>query len=151
MLSVIPGCKLEKRPLLRRQQSASSKSRLIYVSTSTPFMSIVKRVRKELDKSTKGRLSATKDMSLGAKVDALKKGDGTSGDRREILVLGTGRAIEKTVSVATWFTRQNDCLVTIKTRTMGTVDDVMVPDEAHAEDETRIRNLSCLEVSITLK
>lgn len=67
-----------------------------------------------------------------------------------VTVLGTGRAVEKTLSLASWFEQEGDCNVVLRTRTVGTVDDVIV-DEGEGEDESRVRKMSCLEVVITLK
>lgn len=78
---------------------------------------------------------------------------GTSGGGNcEVLVLGTGKAIEKTLSVASWFMGQGDCHVNVKTGTVSTVDDIVVEDDTEPfEDESRVRRLSSMEVAISLK
>jgi len=63
--------------------------------------------------------------------------------------MGTGRAIEKTLHVAAWFDKQRDCRVSLRTRTVGTVDDLVLPDEEGTE-ESRVRMVSCLEVGVSL-
>ncbi|KAF7549768.1 hypothetical protein G7Z17_g6155 [Cylindrodendrum hubeiense] len=145
------GGRVEKRPLTRRQPPASSKSRIIYVSSSTPFMAVVKRVRKQLDTSLQTVGAAPKNASVHSRIQALER---TAGEIQEdggvVVVMGTGRAVERTLSVASWFEQQGDCLVEVRTRTVGTIDDVIVEDE-DVENESRLRKMSCLEVSIKLK
>jgi ribonuclease P/MRP protein subunit POP7 len=112
-------------------------------------MAVVKRARKQLDKGL-ARGPQTSGLSLGQRVDALKRSAGGPGDGAEAVVLGTGRAIEKCVSVASWFTAQQDCVVEVRTRTVGTVDDVVVEGDAF-EDESRVRRVSAMEVTIRLR
>ncbi|KAJ4857013.1 rpp20 subunit of nuclear RNase MRP and P domain-containing protein [Trichoderma breve] len=126
MAPIPQGARIQKRPLTRRQLPASSKTPVIYVSSNSPFMSVVKRARKFLDKDL----------------------------RTVVTVMGTGKAIEKTLNVASWFQQQGDCVVEIKTRTIGTVDDVVTGDADDAfgaDNESRLRKLNCLEVAISLK
>ncbi|KAI5467837.1 Rpp20 subunit of nuclear RNase MRP and P-domain-containing protein [Mariannaea sp. PMI_226] len=151
-LAPIPsGARIEKRPLTRRQPPASSKSRIIYVSSRTPFMAVVKRVRKQLDASLQRVGAAPKNASVHSRVEALKRAGGeTRGEGSVVAVMGTGKAIEKTLAVASWFEQQGDCLVEVRTGTAATIDDVVVED-ADVEDESRLRKLSYLEVSIKLK
>ncbi|RFU72695.1 ribonuclease p mrp, subunit pop7 [Trichoderma arundinaceum] len=149
------GARIQKRPLTRRQLPASSKAPVIYVSSSSPFMSVVKRTRKFLDKALRSNASAAKNVSLHARVEALKRDSGSETARGAVVsVMGTGKAIEKTLNVASWFEQQGDCIVKIRTRTIGTVDDVITEDtdDAFGDDgESRVRKLNCLEVAISLK
>ncbi|KAM3430375.1 hypothetical protein MY4824_007704 [Beauveria thailandica] len=168
-LDPIPqGSTLRKRPLIRRPLPASSKDRIIYVSSSTPFMSAVKRARKQLDRSLKSGGSsqaARKNASLHARIESLKRdverdSSGSGGSANEaygasVTLLGTGKAVEKTLALAGWFEQQSDCRVAVRTRTVATVDDVVAGGEPGAaereEDESRLRRLSCLEVVVSLK
>ena len=144
------GSKIQKRLLTRPQLPRSSKSRVIYVSTGTPFMSAVKRVRKQLDQGLRNSSAAPKNASLQSRVDALRREQGGGGGGVVVTVLGAGRAVGKTLQVAGWFEQQGDCEVEVRTRTAGTVDDV-VDEEDEAEDESRVRRMSCLEVVVRLK
>lgn len=146
---------------------ASSKDRIIYVSSSTPFMSAVKRVRKQLDRSLKSGGSsqaARKNASLHSRIESLKRdvergARSTSSANEEygaiVTLMGTGKAVEKTLSLASWFEQQPDCHVVVKTKTVATVDDIIAEGDADAadaqEDESRLRRLSCLEVVVSLK
>ncbi|OAA60661.1 Ribonuclease P/MRP, subunit POP7 [Cordyceps fumosorosea ARSEF 2679] len=172
-LAPIPkGSTLRKRPLIRRPAPASSKNRIIYVSSSTPFMSAVKRVRKQLERSLRAGGSsqaARKNASLHARIEGLKRDverGGGGGDEAgggggaTVTLMGTGKAVEKTLSLASWFEQQPDCAVAVRTRTVATVDDLTAdggggPEAATVEqgeeDETRLRRLSCLEVIVSLK
>ncbi|KAM3554958.1 hypothetical protein MY1884_005858 [Beauveria asiatica] len=163
-LDPIPqGSTLHKRPLIRRPLPASSKDRIIYVSSSTPFMSAVKRARKQLDRSLKSGGSsqaARKNASLHARIESLKRDVERDTSANEaygasVTLLGTGKAVEKTLALAGWFEQQSDCRVAVRTRTVATVDDVVAGGEPGAaereEDESRLRRLSCLEVVVSLK
>lgn len=117
-------------------------------------MAAVKRVRKRLDRAASGSSGPPgKKVPLSAKIEALKKGDGTAGEEggTEVVVLGTGKAVEKVLGVASWFENERDCRVELRTRTVGTVDDVVVEEEGGVEDESRVRKLSCLEATIRLR
>lgn len=180
------GSRIQKRPLPRRGNLASTPiaghvdvdgyrtpagraPTCVHVSTKAPFMSIVKRVRKALDNGPQ----KTKGLPLLARVAALSTGsvsataaaatnddanvDGAGKAGAEVLVLGTGRAIEKTLNVAAFFNRQKDCRVSLRTRTIGAVDDVIMgeaeggDDEEAEEDQARVRMVSCLEVVVRLR
>ena len=145
----------------------------VYVSVTTPFMAVVKRVRKALE----NRPQKTNGLPLTVRVAALSTGRehgpggddddedddgagaGRGGDGAEVVVLGTGRAIEKTLNVAAWFNRQKDYRVSLRTRTLGAVDDVVMPETKNGEedngeggvDQARVRMVSCLEAVVTLR
>jgi ribonuclease P/MRP protein subunit POP7 len=112
-------------------------------------MAAVKRARKQLDASLKKTDAAPKFASLHARVESLKQTGGEATDSGVVTVMGTGKAIEKTLSLASWFEQEGDCEVEIKTGTVGTVDDVVA--EGDEEDESRLRKLNCFEVRIKLK
>ncbi|KKA27638.1 hypothetical protein TD95_001719 [Thielaviopsis punctulata] len=151
-LSRILSAKIQKRPLVRQQQSASSKRKLIYVSSNSPFMSVVTRVRKELDKSFGSNRLTSRNMGFSDKIDALKQAGGTKGDGKKVVVMGTGKAIERTLSVASWFSQQSEYEVEIKTKTITTIDDVVAAsDGTVGDEETRRRNLSGLVVEVSLR
>ncbi|ROW13696.1 hypothetical protein VPNG_04511 [Cytospora leucostoma] len=118
--------KIQKRPINRGRvlnrggPPLSPKQPIIYVGTKSPFMGIV------------------------------NKGPSPEGEREEILVRGTGRAIATTLHVAAWFGRQNDCRVSVRTMSLEAVDDVVVDGEGGdegveeeggfaAEEGTRVR------------
>lgn len=110
-------------------------------------MAVVKRVRKRLDMSLVGG-PTTKGMSLAKRVEAVKNQDNL-GVNPEVLILGAGKAVEKVLNVAAWFRDQNDCIVEARTKTVGTVDDVVV--DGDVEDESRVRRMSALEIAVRLR
>ena len=115
-------------------------------------MAAVKRVRKQLDQGLVRAAPAPKMASLQSRIHALQQRDDSAAAAggATVTVMGTGRAVEKVLSVASWFEQQGDCNVEVRTKTVGTVDDV-VDEEGEGEDESRLRRLSCLEVAIRLK
>ena len=83
----------------------------------------------------------------------------------EVILKGTGKAIQKVLALAAWFQdeAQNELgvKVVLRTSSVGAIDDVIHTDRgedaegeagnADAGDETRIRRVSCLEVAISLR
>lgn len=138
----------------RRQQSASSRTRPIHVSTSTPFMAVISRVRKELDKCLQSQASgpSTRGLGLAQRVELLHRSDAARGSNCEVLVRGTGRAIEKTLQAAGWFMAHGDYEIDIRTRTVDTVDVVESSEgPSPLDDERRVRRMNCFEVAVRLK
>ncbi len=168
--------RIEKRPILRppipSPYAGASTPKVIYVSTKTPFVSAVKRVRK--------LLSLIDKRAMG-KVDLV---DGQGSDRQKLKTLGdkaasvkakapeavilkaTNRAIENLLGLALFFQGQADCRVRLKTGSVGVVDDIVEAPETGdrhlAEDgeeivededlpETQIRKISMVEVAISMK
>ncbi|KAK1997458.1 hypothetical protein LX36DRAFT_657517 [Colletotrichum falcatum] len=147
------GSKIRKRALARPQQPVSSKSKYICVGAKCSFMSVVSRVRAQLDKSLKHNAPPTRGLNLNQRIDLLHRDNGTRGGDGEAVVLGAGKAVEKVLAVAAWFTEQSDCAVEVRTKTVRVVDDVVVEGEEDAgfEDESRVRKLSGLEVTVRLR
>lgn len=95
---------------------------------------------------------------LSSRIQALHKGpeDGIALEQaRQVIVIGTGKAIEKVINVAAFFQGQGDVEVRLQTGSLGAVDDV-VPEE---EEENglgtgvgeRERMVSCLKAVIKLR
>jgi len=153
---------------------------VVYVSTSTPFISAVKRVRKLLDVAEKRAVQSSKAQPLTKKARREQDGvraaaeamvDARGGRQNEaVLIKGTGRAIEKVLNLAVWFQSQVDCRVRFETGSVGAVDDIegfvqhesdTVAGAGKEEDpmeeervelpETRVRMTSVLEVAVSLR
>ena len=126
-------------------------------------------MRKQLDRNLRqasyantaftNRLAGRKHASLDERVRAIRNqqqqrgaGIGLEGSG-EVLVLATGRAIQKAVTVASFFQKQRDCVVRLRTRSVAAVDDLVTEGEEDFPfgDDTRKRMVSCLEVSIKLR
>lgn len=113
-------------------------------------MSVIKRAQKQLDSSLRSTTAARKNASVHARIEALKRAGDENREGSVVTVMGTGRAVEKTLSVASWFEQQGEYEVEIRTKTVGAVDDVM-DEDGDVEDESRVRRMSCLEVVIKSK
>ncbi|KAI1204896.1 Rpp20 subunit of nuclear RNase MRP and P-domain-containing protein [Annulohypoxylon truncatum] len=180
-LPAIPkGATVRRRPIPTRIPSTRASKR-IYITAKTPFRSVTARVRKQLDKNLRqassasnaftNKLAANKGASLDDRVRAIQrhssqasKGSGNGNgsgngvatgleNAGEVVVLGTGRAIQKVVEVALFFQKQNDCIVQMKTGSVGAIDDVVQEgdEEWGGEGEERVRMMSSLEASIRLR
>jgi len=154
--------------------------KVVYVSTSTPFISAVKRVRKLLDVAEKRAVQSSKAQPQVKK--ARREHDGVQAaaealvearsgrQNEEVLIKGTGRAIEKVLNLAVWFQNQADCRVSFVTGSVGAVDDIeedpveeaetvagaeqeedAMEDERERLPETRVRMTSVLQVAVSLK
>ncbi|KAI0003968.1 Rpp20 subunit of nuclear RNase MRP and P-domain-containing protein [Xylariaceae sp. FL0662B] len=169
-LPAIPeGSTIRKRPMPTRLASTHSSHR-IYINAKTPFRSVTTRVRKKLDKYLReasasnktftNKLASKKNASLDARIQAIQRQSekGRAGgigleDAGEVVVLGTGRAIQKVTEVALFFQKQRDCVVQLRTGSVGAVDDVIAEDDEEwgGGGEQRVRMVSCLEASIRLR
>lgn len=75
-------------------------------------------------------------------------------EREEVLMKGTGRAVERCLAVAGWFMGEEGgekYAVVLRTGSVGAVDDVVSKEEGAEEEGSRVRRVSCLEVGIRLK
>lgn len=124
-------------------------------------MGLISKVRKALDNGPAGlhANSSSKGLPLIARIAALQTSSPANAEKgHEVLVRGSGRAMAKTLELAAWFQRQKDCSISLRTMTLETVDDVII-DEDGAEDEggfaaeedSRVRNLNCIEVGVRLR
>ncbi|OTA62634.1 hypothetical protein K449DRAFT_42951 [Hypoxylon sp. EC38] len=163
------GATVRRRPIPTRTSSTRA-TRRIYITAKTPFRSVTARVRKQLDKNLReasasnkaftNKLAANKNASLDDRIRAIQgqssKGSGSGigiEDSGEVVVLGTGRAIQKVTEVALFFQKQADCIVQLRTGSVGAVDDIIQEGEEEwgGEGEERVRMLSSLEASIKLR
>ncbi|KAI9741006.1 MAG: hypothetical protein M1834_002717 [Cirrosporium novae-zelandiae] len=115
-------------PAITSPYSGASLEKVIYVSASTPFVSVIKRARKLLDQADKrsmGKVSLVDGSgSDRAKMQAV--GSIENAPRSEPVVLkGTGRATERVMEVGLWFQAQPDCKVRLLTGSMAVVDDIV--------------------------
>ena len=162
--------RIEKRPLLHppipSPHTNASQPKIIYVSTKTPFISAVKRVRALLAKIEK-RCTPKVDLIKGKGSDkqklkalAAKKED--KAEPEAVMLKGTNKAILKVCELALFFQGQDDVNVRIKTGSVGTVDDIVEKEDVEEgggtvdEDdeelpESRVRYLSVVEAHISLK
>lgn len=129
--------RIQKRPLLHPSipspYSGAAQQKVVYVSARTPFISAAKRVRKLLaliDKrasphidllNSKGRNSEKQKSRALDEVSSGGKGKAPE----EVVLKATGKAISKALGLALFFQGQKDCRVTIRTGSVGVVDDIV--------------------------
>lgn len=143
---------------------SSDTPKIVYVSSKTPFISAVKRVRsllKEADKrATQSALSQKKQHQRGDPVLAAAQASANKDTASEaVTIKATGKAIEKATNLALFFHQQEDCRVTLRTGTVDAIDDIVEkpnakrkrPDDDEKLPETRMRKTSMLEVIVTLR
>ncbi|CAO1600082.1 hypothetical protein XANCAGTX0491_003787 [Xanthoria calcicola] len=131
------NARITKRPLLRppipSPYASSACPKIVYISTKTPFISAVKRVRKLLDLIDK-RAVGKVDLGDGRKgkqtLGALGEVDPASGkEPEEVILKATNRAIEKALGLAVFFQGQDDVRVRLRTGSVGAVDDIVVDEK----------------------
>ncbi|MCJ1357797.1 MAG: hypothetical protein MMC33_007793 [Icmadophila ericetorum] len=134
---------IQKRPIhhpsLPSPHNSSTYQKLVYISSSTPFISAVKRIHKLLglaEKRDKQRLlrateTTTKEdvereeRRLRAEVEK-KKGIAAVGER--VYVRGTGKAMRKVEDLGVYFEGLVGFGVERRTGRVGVVDDVVVAE-----------------------
>jgi len=132
--------RIEKRPILHpaipSPYTNASQPKVIYVSSSTPFISVVKRVRKllaQVDKRAMGQV----DLLSGKGSDRQRLSKLGKQDQipEEVTLKATNKAIERALGLALFFQGQEDCRVRLKTGSVGVIDDIVV-DEKPGEGKT---------------
>ena len=105
---------------------------MIYVSAKTPFISALKRVRKllsEIDRRSTGKVDLVNGKGNDKqKLTAFREKTNSVGKGKEpeaVVLKGTNRAIEKVLELGLYFQRQDDCMVRLKTGSVGVVDDIV--------------------------
>ena len=76
-----------------------------------------------------------------------------------VVLKATNRAIENVLGLALYFQGQEDCIVRLRTGSVGVVDDIVEKEgdealgqeEAEELPESRVRKCSVVEVAVTLK
>lgn len=157
------------RPPIPSPYSGADQKKIVYVSTKTPFISAVKRVRKlldEIDKRSTGKIDLLdgKDSDKQKLRKLSKMNNAPTGrEPEEVVMKATNRAIQNVLGLALFFQGQEDCLVRLRTGTVSVVDDIVesvIPkghrteegeDEEEELPESRVRKASFVEVAITLK
>lgn len=133
--------RIQKRPIphppIASPYAGSTTPKTVYISSSTPFMSAVKRVQKLLHQAEKRAMSS---IHLGNKNKTDKQklaqmADGHENLRREagteeVFIKATGRAMDKALRVGRWFEQRGTEYVTrVKTGSVLVVDDVVEDEE----------------------
>ncbi|KAB8298681.1 hypothetical protein EYC80_000858 [Monilinia laxa] len=148
--------RIQKRPLMHPAIASprSSSEKVVYVSPQSSFIAIVKRVRRYLD-GAEFRAGPTilpttdrelmREIEEGIKNARMGKRAGNGNDG-EVVMKGTGKAIEKTLALANWWRKQEGVRVVLRTKSIATVDDIVGVsgedvDEDMKEDDSRVRRV----------
>ncbi|CAK7271583.1 hypothetical protein SEPCBS119000_004680 [Sporothrix epigloea] len=139
---------VRKRAIAGRGQPGAAAIKplgVIFVATKAPFLSIINRTVKLLDKGPGGaRWSSTKVLPLEERISAVSAsaeanthtatGVDKTARSRSVLLIGTGHATTKLVQLAAWFQRQPGYVVAVRTRSSETIDDVFTMETTGEDD-----------------
>lgn len=92
-----------------------------------------------------------REIEEGIKTSRMERKSG-SGNGEEVVMKGTGKAIEKTLMLAHWWQQQEGVRVVVRTKSVATVDDIVGidnKDDNMEESESRVRRVSVLEVAVS--
>ncbi|KAL8872500.1 MAG: hypothetical protein Q9174_001887 [Haloplaca sp. 1 TL-2023] len=156
--------RIHKRPLLRNSipslYASSAWPKVLYISTHTPFIPAIKRVRKLLDQIKKretGKVSLNNSDGIqhvgstnAAKRD--KQSPRTLGETmakgkasEEVILKATSRAIERALGMAVFWQGQEGLRVVVRTGSQGVVDDI---EEVNGTKKKKNgRRIGCDEVT----
>lgn len=147
------AARINKRPLHRpavpSPYTSSGKSKTVYVSAKTPFMSAVKRVDKILNLAEKRDVQSATATVRQDNPRKRQKLNGNQSDeitsiaqtlnerqsREQVIVKATGKAIAKALELGLWFQQRQQYAVKLKTGTVESIDDIEIdegPDTAHS-------------------
>jgi len=138
-----PNATIQRRPLnhppVADPHAGAQIPKVVYVSTRTPIMSAVKRVKKML-RYVEKRALRNAGISMGSN-DIGKKikqaSEGLAKDKEEVLVKASGRAMEQALRVGEWFRNKEKellCNVEIRTGSVSVVDDIVELDPENDRD-----------------
>ncbi|KAG9235243.1 Rpp20 subunit of nuclear RNase MRP and P-domain-containing protein [Amylocarpus encephaloides] len=157
-LSRLPDThKIQKRPLLHPPvaspySSSTTSPKTIYVSSTTPFIATIKRIRAYLSAIESRSASSSKqihqniacrpnaknrteelrglmqDGKEGAFLRGVEQAVKKRGEGEEVVLKATGKAVERLMSVAIWLENEGEgeeFVVRVRTGSVGAVDDVV--------------------------
>ena len=138
---------VQRRPIIHPPAASpyagSKVQKVVYVSSKTPHMSAVKRVRKLLQHIEKRATQDVKLIDNGERIGMRMLAEAREKlvkDGEEVLVKASGRAMEKALKVGEWFrTKETEmrCNVEVRTGSVSVVDDILdveVPEEDEQVD-----------------
>lgn len=149
----LPDARVAKRPLLHpaipSPYTSAETQKIVYIATKTPFLSAVKRVEKLLkladkravqsattrqkqnSRKRKGRNDDENDIEVIATIAEQEKARKTKdGTVEAVVIKGTGKAIDKVLSLALWFQQRDEYSIRMKTGTVAAIDDIVPGEES---------------------
>jgi ribonuclease P/MRP protein subunit POP7 len=137
---------------------------LIKVTAKTPLVATIKRARKALDlapgtQKTKGLPLTQRIESLAVNTSNSKEQSqgGISDALDDVVLVATGKAIERAFQAAFILRRNKELIVIFRTRTVSSIDDIVIDDDddngadVDMEDQVRVRHMSCVEIGVRWK
>jgi ribonuclease P/MRP protein subunit POP7 len=135
MLKLPQNATVQKRPIIHSEVASPyagvGVQKAVYISSKSPFMSTVKRVKKLLLHIEKRATQNVKLVERGTKEEMRKLADASdkiAKDREEVIVKASGKAIPKAMNVAEWFSSKEkdmSCKVEIRSGNVSVVDDIV--------------------------
>lgn len=157
-------------PPIPSPYAGADQPKVVYISTKTPFVSAVKRVRKLLaliEKRSMGKFDLIDGKgSDKEKLKSLNKALAAGKEKlqEEVLLKATGRAMTRALDIAKYFQGEEDVQVEFRDGSVSVVDDIIKVEnsadrdktEGQDEDcedipETRVRQVKMVEVAIKKK
>jgi len=128
-----PNTTVQRRPLnhppIAAPYAGASVQKVVYVSSRTPVMAAVKRVKKLLSHIEK---RAMQDVHISNGKNGMKKlaeaSEALGKNGESVVVKASGRAIEQAMKVGEWFKSKEDevtCKVEVRTGSVQVVDDIV--------------------------
>lgn len=142
---------IQLRPIIHApipsQYVGAKVPKVVYVSTKTPFISAVKRVKKLLThvekRATQYVKLIRKDHQQGLQ-ELAEASEQLGKSKEEVLVKASGRAIEKALKVGEWFSNKEkdmSCKVEVRSGSVSVVDDIVeVEVESDGEAEESVEH-----------
>ena len=147
------------RPSIPSKYAGPSTQKVVYVSTKMPFMAAVKKVQKLLAQVEKRQTQSASAAVKSAKDKGGRAGkDGSNNLEQvaaalaeeklrgihdpvvmnEVVMKGTGKAIEKTLGLALWFQHRDEYNIAVTTGTVGAIDDIVSKGSKPKNDEEEL-------------
>ncbi|TID28619.1 hypothetical protein CANINC_002375 [Pichia inconspicua] len=131
-----PKDQVIKHPPLKRF-SYTELDTTIYVKSSTPFMSAVKRINKMI----------TKFEEIPNKRGNLVRRGNVSKKINYVTVKGMGKCLQKVLNIGIYFQNENFKVDTY-TKTVGVIDEILNDPEDKLEADMKKRNVGAIEIRI---
>ncbi|KAF2709655.1 hypothetical protein K504DRAFT_432453 [Pleomassaria siparia CBS 279.74] len=138
------------RPALPTPFSSSTSPKTVYITKSTPFIPCVKRVRSLLDhiasRAQQSALSVSKtQLQANGRLDprqversiaeAAGKRDADDGDREEVYLKASGKAIHRALEIGVYFQKEADCRVRVEIGSVRAIDDIELGEKEEEEED----------------
>jgi ribonuclease P/MRP protein subunit POP7 len=152
---------IQRRPINHAPVTSPSAGpqvqKVVYVSTKTPVMAAVKRVRKLLQQIERRATQDVKLIDRGEKDGMRKLAESQEKlvkDGEAVLVKASGRAMAQALRVGEWFRSKEtemSCEVEVKIGSVSVIDDIVELDEESEDERAEIAQTQQEETSTILE